>query len=115
MEVMISVSEEFKIQFKKLSKRYKSLKSDIQELSDELKANPDLGTELFHNVRKIRLSIKSKGKGKRGGARIITYKCNYHDNGICEISLLTIYDKSEISSVSDKYIIYLINLFMSKR
>ena len=68
MEVMISVSEEFKIQFKKLSKRYKSLKSDIQELSDELKANPDLGTELFHNVRKIRLSVKSKGKGKRGGA-----------------------------------------------
>ena len=67
---MISVSEEFKIQFKKLSKRYKSLKSDIQELSDELKANPDLGTELFHNVRKVRLSIKSKGKGKRGGARI---------------------------------------------
>ena len=41
MEVMISVSEEFKIQFKKLSKRYKSLKSDIQELSDELKANSD--------------------------------------------------------------------------
>ena len=99
----------------KLSKRYKSLKSDIQELSDELKANPDLGTELFHNVRKVRLSIKSKGKGKRGGARIITYKCNYHDNGKCEISLLTIYDKSEISSVSDKYIKYLINLFMSKR
>ena len=49
---MISVSEEFKIQFKKLSKRYKSLKSDIQELSGELKANPDLGTELFHNVEK---------------------------------------------------------------
>ena len=89
--------------------------TDIQELSDELKANPDLGTELFHNVRKVRLSIKSKGKGKRGGARIITYKCNYHDNGKCEISLLTIYDKSEISSVSDKYIKYLINLFMSKR
>ena len=34
MEVIISVSEEFKLQFKKLSKRYKSLKSDIQELRE---------------------------------------------------------------------------------
>ena len=115
MEVLISVSEEFKSQFKKLSKRHKSLKSDIQELREKLKANPDLGTELFPNVRKVRLAIKSKGKGKSGGARIITYKCNYQDNNKCEISLLTIYDKSEISNVSDKYIKYLINLFMSER
>ena len=115
MEVIISVSEEFKLQFKKLSKRYKSLKSDIQELREELKANPNIGIELFPNVRKVRLAIKSKGKGKSGGARIITYKCNYQDNDICEISLLTIYDKSEISNVSDKYITYLINLFMSER
>ena len=112
MEVIIRVSDEFRLQFKKLLKRYKSLKSDIQELIEELNVNPNLGTELFPNVRKVRLGIKSKGKGKSGGARIITYKCNYQDNDRCEILLLTIYDKSEISSVSDKYIKYLINLFM---
>ena len=47
---------------------------------------------------KIRLAIKSKGKGKSGGARIITYVVTDDK----EVYLLTIYDKAELDSVDDK-------------
>jgi mRNA-degrading endonuclease RelE of RelBE toxin-antitoxin system len=47
---------------------------------------------------KIRVSIKSKGKGKSGGARIITYVITPQK----EIYLLTIYDKAEFDSIDDK-------------
>lgn len=46
---------------------------------------------------KIRISIKSKGKGKRGGARVITYLLTENE----ELYLLTIYDKSEFDSIDD--------------
>ncbi len=50
------------------------------------------------NCYKIRLAIKSKGKGKRSGARVI---CNIL---IAEttVYLLTIFDKSEIENITDK-------------
>ena len=76
--------------------------------------NPFLGDDLGSGIRKVRMAIASKGKGKSGGARILTLNLLL-DTESMEITLLTIYDKSEISSVSDKYIKYLINLFMSKR
>lgn len=49
--------------------------------------------------------IKSNGKGKSGGARII----NYVVVSKTEIYLLTIYDKNEKESVADKEILDLIN------
>jgi mRNA-degrading endonuclease RelE of RelBE toxin-antitoxin system len=49
---------------------------------------------------KIRLAIKSKGKGKSGGARVIPYVMTDDK----EVYLLTIYDKSEFGSVNDKTI-----------
>ena len=42
----------------------------------------------------------SKGKGKRGGVRIITFLIDKSDNYIT-IELLDIYDKSEVSTLSD--------------
>jgi len=88
----------FKREFKKLHKKYKSLKTDIQELANELIENPKLGTSLGKDCYKVRLAIKSKGKGKSGGARIITF-VKIVDN---KIYLLSIYDKSEKDSISDK-------------
>ena len=61
---------------------------------------PEAGTPLGNNTYKIRLAIKSKGKGKSGGARVITYVVT-EDN---EVYLLTIYDKSEFDNVDDKTI-----------
>ena len=58
---------------KKLAKKYRSFTADLRKLIDELEANALIGTSLGGNLRKIRLSIKSKRKGKSGGARVITY------------------------------------------
>ena len=65
--------------------------------------NPFEGVDLGMGVRKVRMSIKSKGKGKSGGARVITYSLTADDEDI-NLTLLTIYDKSERSTISDKEI-----------
>lgn len=59
--------------------------------------------DLGLGVRKVRMSIKSKGKGKSSGARVITYNITIAEDNI-DITLLTIYDKSEKSAITDKEI-----------
>ena len=86
-----------------MAKRYHSLADDINDLQIELKENPDAGVSLGGGKRKIRLGVKSKGGGKRGGLRVITLNVIIETNDTC-VNLLTIYDKKEIPNVSDKYI-----------
>ncbi len=88
----------FERQAKRLSKKYPSLKSELLELVEELKKNPTSGTAIGKNCFKIRISIASKGKGKSGGARVIT---NFLISDTT-VYLLTIYDKSEQESLSNK-------------
>ena len=57
-----------------MSKKYKSLKKDIENLKAEIETNPFLGTDLGEGYKKIRLEIASKNKGKRGGGRVITHE-----------------------------------------
>lgn len=101
--VHISYSPEFLKQLKHLAKKYKSIADDLEVLRDELKTNPYAGSDLGNGARKLRMSIRSKGKGKSGGARVITYLLSVIEENI-EITLLTIYDKSEKESISDKEI-----------
>jgi mRNA-degrading endonuclease RelE of RelBE toxin-antitoxin system len=96
----IRVTEHFKKEFKRISKKYSSLSNDMKTLVNLLKENPTMGTPLGNDAYKIRLAIKSKNKGKSGGARIITYLVD--KNTI--VYLLSIYDKSEKVSVSDSEI-----------
>ncbi|RVU24056.1 hypothetical protein EOJ36_09005 [Sandaracinomonas limnophila] len=91
---------------KKLSKKYASLKSDLSDLFLSLEKNPTLGTPLGRNCFKIRLAITSKSKGKSAGARIIT-NFTISEN---KIYLLSIFDKSNKESLTDKE---LIDLFKS--
>lgn len=107
MEVEILVGQEFKRQFKRLAKRYHTLRDDFVEWKNELLNNPFVGDDLGNGVRKMRMAIKAKGKGKSGGARILTLNAKVCEDGL-SIILLTIYDKGEISNVKDKYIKYLI-------
>lgn len=93
----------FDREVKRLSKRYPSLKADLQGLLEELRANPFLGTDLGGGVRKIRMAIASKGKGKSGGARVITFIVVVAVEET-EVNLLYIYDKSERDSISAKEI-----------
>lgn len=102
MKVSISTIDEFKRQARRLTKKYKSLKDDLKSFRDDLSENPFQGTDLGGGVRKIRMAIASKGKGKRGGARVLTLNVLVSDNA--DVTLLTIYDKNEIDNVSDEYI-----------
>ena len=66
----------------------------------ELLQNPEIGTDLGNGFRKIRLAITSKGKGKRGGERVITLNLILSADET-EIGLFYIYDKSERISITD--------------
>ena len=100
MRFKVLITSDFKKDFKKLLKKYKSLKLDVSELIDSLEETPTQGSSLGNDCYKIRLSIKSKGKGKSGGARVITCVKIVDNN----VFLLTIYNKSEKDSLSDKEI-----------
>ena len=90
----------FDREMKRLSKKYVSLKNEYEELIKELEKNPELGTHLGNGIYKIRMGIASKGKGKRGGARVITYfKTEYKI-----VYLLSIYDKGEKDTISENEI-----------
>lgn len=86
---------------KKFSKKFPSFKKDFQRLLQELQSNPYLGVDLGHGLRKVRLAITSKGKGKSGGARVITLVVEINEQQT-EIGLQYIYDKSERESLTDK-------------
>ena len=58
---------------KALAKRHRSLKEDVKAFVAELERNPLQGVELTAGIRKNSMAIKSKGAGKSGGARVITY------------------------------------------
>ena len=94
------VTIEFEKSLKRLSKKYKSLKDDYIQFLNELEENPYIGDEIIENCRKARITIKSKGKGKSGGARVIFYYEIVND----EIILLYIYDKNEMENVNDDFI-----------
>jgi len=98
MSYSIIPTQRFKKEAKQLLKKYQSLKAELIALENILKDNPLIGKSLGNQTFKIRLSIKSKTKGKRGGARIITYLINEKR----EVYLLTIYDKSEFDSIDTK-------------
>ena len=101
--VTFNYTEEFYRQLKRLAKRYRSLADDLDALQHELMDNPNIGVSLGGGKRKIRLGVKSKGGGKRGGLRVITLNVVVETTNTC-INLLTIYDKKEIPNVSDRYI-----------
>lgn len=101
--ITFNYTEEFYRQAKRLAKRYRSLADDIDTLQQELLKNPQTGTSLGGGKYKIRLGVKSRGGGKRGGLRIITLNVVINVTDTC-INLLTIYDKKEYSNVSDRYI-----------
>jgi mRNA-degrading endonuclease RelE of RelBE toxin-antitoxin system len=105
MNVNIIVSDNFVREVKKLLKKYHSLKSELQDFQKSLEANPVQGTLITEGVYKIRLAVKSKGKGKSGGLRIITYiHIITNDMGETNVFLLSIYDKSEYESLPEHLI-----------
>lgn len=91
MNYNILATVRFEKEIKRLIKKFPSLKNEFAELIAEIFANPETGIFIGNNCFKIRLAIGSKGKGKSGGARVITY-LNIETK---TVYLLTIYDKGE--------------------
>ena len=96
----VKISEDFRIAYKRLKKRQKSLESDFEQLLASLLQDPLQGVELEGGVRKVRLAITSKGRGKSGGARVIIRVRIVAD----ELQLLYIYDKSDFENINDAYL-----------
>lgn len=98
MNFEVIPTPDFERSFKPLAKRHRSLKVDFRNFIKELKENPFQGDELTPGIRKIRMAITSKGRGKSGGARVITYTVvTLEESG--EVYLLDIYDKNDFSTV----------------
>jgi hypothetical protein len=98
MSFNVIVTTGFKKHAKRIGKKHHSLKSDIQALIVVLEQNPMQGEPLGQDCYKVRMAITSKGKGKSGGSRVITCVKVVDQN----VYLLTIYDKSDKESISDK-------------
>jgi len=72
---------------------------DFKELQSNLAANPDLGDLMpgTGGFRKARWVDARRGKGRRGGLRIIYY----HFKSDSQIWLMTIYDKDEATDLTN--------------
>lgn len=96
--ITISVSNDFAKEAKRLAKKYPSFKQDYKDFLVSIKNNPLQGDEITKNIRKIRMAIKAKGKGKSGGARVITFNILTDiENG--HVVFLLLYDKEDASTV----------------
>ena len=80
---------------------------DFRLFLESIKQTPFQGVSLGNGVRKVRLGVEAKGGGKSGGMRVITYSLNRIDDENIEVTLLYIYDKSEMENVSDQFLAYL--------
>lgn len=96
----------FERQAKRLIKKYPSIKNEIKILINQLKNEPEKGIFIGNGCYKIRISIASKGRGKSGGARVITHFVIKEDS----VYLLSVYDKSELENLSDSEIAALIKM-----
>lgn len=101
----------FERQLKRLVAKYPSLKKEITELVELLEQDPNQGTRIGQGCWKIRLSISSKGGGKSGGSRVITHVRITSKR----VFLLSIYDKSEQDTLTDKELKSLLALIPAER
>lgn len=88
----------FARQLKRLVRKYPLSKKEFADLVTKLQTIPEQGTALGNDCYKIRLSIASKGKGKSGGARVITLVVQ----AATTVYLLSIYDKGEQDDITNK-------------
>jgi hypothetical protein len=86
------------------------LKDEILDLIEDLEEDPFLGSAMKDGFYKIRLKIKSKGKGKSGGARVITCVRVILET----VYLVSIYDKSDQTDISDDELNRLLKIILEE-
>ena len=100
MKLEIIEQNLYKKSIKKLSKKYKNIFSDIDEFLNSITSVKDLGVHLGDNVYKARIKNSNKNKGKSAGYSLISYLKIVNN----ELHLIYIYDKSQISNLTEKEI-----------
>lgn len=109
MTVNITTHPELVHQMKRYAKKYHSLAVEYASFLKSIQDNPFQGDWWFgEGIRKVRLAVASKGKGKSGGMRVITFSVDKITDEIINVTLLYIYDKKEMENVSDEFIRYLL-------
>ena len=98
MPFKVEATPEFLKEAKKLTKKYPSLKMILQSMAVSFQKIPHKELHLARVIYKIRLAISSKGRGKSGGARVVT--CVKIVSAV--VYLVSICDKSVQSDISDK-------------
>ncbi len=106
MNKVIALAE-FEKQTTRLCRKYRTLLNDIDLLIDTLTTDYTHGIPLGAGLRKIRLGTASKGGGKSGGFRVITYFVEQTTEGDI-VYLVTIFDKSEESNINKKELLKII-------
>ena len=104
----VALFDDFKRSFKRFAKKFNSLTAELEMLIESLEANPAQGISLGNGLYKIRLASESKGKGKSGGFRVITY---YVQENTKTVYLVDIYDKSEESNIQKNELLKTVNRF----
>ena len=98
-QIEIALTPRFKRDLRDLNKRYRSIRTDLQPLIEQLQAGEipgDRVTGLAYPVFKVRLKNSNIQKGKSSGYRVIYYLKTEE-----KIILTTIYSKSEFTDVSN--------------
>lgn len=98
MNYKIETTDDFNKDIKRLSKKFSSIKSDFQAILDNLEKELELADDLGTGFKKIRINIKSKGKCKSGGGRIISYETIIAVNNSL-IVFISIYNKGDFDTV----------------
>ena len=112
MDYNIIVSKNFASEIKDYLKKFPSLTEEMKFLKESLMSNPKQGISLGSGLYKIRLANKSKGTGKSGGFRVVTYLLQITETGT-NIYLVTIYDKSEEESIDKRDLLKLVKTLIT--
>lgn len=103
----IIYSDAFESKLKRFAKKFPSILDEIEKLAEQLEDDAQIGISLGSGLYKIRLSVESKGGGKSGGFRVISYIV-YQEPESSDVYLVTLYDKSEDNSFKKESLVKLI-------
>ena len=96
--VEIRFSDEFKNSLRKLAKKYRGIRKDIQPILEDLQQGEFQGDRIAnigYTVFKQRVKNSDNQKGKSAGYRVI-----YYVRTTDTVVLITIYSKSEQADIS---------------
>lgn len=92
-------TEPFDKSLRELTKRYRHIKKDVEDVSSFLENYPDVGIPIpgySHKVWKIRWKSRDMARGKRGSYRIVYFWESLED----KVYLLFIYAKTKRGDIT---------------